>query len=221
MKHTISYTITVYQELQEITELLTAIKKYIQLDEEIVVVQTYRNQTEIKTELFQQIKNVIISYANIYKTFHFQHKFAELKNYVNSLATKNYIINLDADEMITEQTLHLWKSAIQSKKADLYYVPRINIVDSYTLEDMQKYRWNVNSNEWINWPDYQPRIFINDNTLKWAGDVHETVIVAQQAIALPANPSWAMIHHKDILKQREQNSLYEQINKEKENGSHL
>jgi hypothetical protein len=217
----ISYTISVYNEIQEISSLLAQLTKIISKEDEIVVVQTYRDQSEVNTELFQQIKNVIISYANIYQTFHFQQKFADLKNYVNSLATKTYIINLDADEMVTEQTLSLWKSAIQSKKADLYYVPRINIVDSYTLEDMQKYRWNVNSNGWINWPDYQPRIFINDNTLKWTGDVHETVIGAQQAIALPANPSWAMIHHKDILKQREQNSLYEQINKEKENGSHL
>jgi hypothetical protein len=217
----ISYTISVYNEIQEISSLLAQLTKIISKEDEIVVVQTYRDQSEVNTELFKQIKNVIISYANTYQTFHFQQKFADLKNYVNSLATKTYIINLDADEMVTEQTLSLWKNAIQSQKADLYYVPRINIVDSYTLQDMQKYHWNVNSNGWINWPDYQPRIFINNNNLKWAGDVHETMTGAQQAIVLPANPSWAMIHYKHILRQREQNSLYEQINREKDNESHL
>lgn len=217
----ISYTITVYQELQEITNLLSAIKKYAHPDEEIVVVQSYREQSEQNSVLFAQIKNVILGYANTYQTFHFQQKFADLKNYVNSLATQSYIINLDADEMITEQTLSLWRSVIQSNQADLYYVPRINTIDNYTLEDIKQYRWNINTHGWINWPDYQPRIFINNKRMQWVGDVHEALTGAQKAMALPANPSLSIIHNKSIVRQREQNSLYEKINKVKNNGSHL
>ena len=48
-------------------------------------------------------------------------------------------------------------------------VPRVNTVEGLTQEHINKWRWNVNENGWINWPDYQTRI--NKIVLKLNGKI--------------------------------------------------
>lgn len=207
----ISYTISVYNELQEISSLLSRLRDIVTEHDEIVVVQTYREQYEITQDLFLNIQKICLEYAHTYQTFHFQNRFADLKNYMNSLAQKAYIINIDADELVSIETAKLWKQTIKEQPSDLYYVPRINTVTGYSLQDVKNYGWNINSHGWINWPDYQPRIFKNTSEISWIGDVHETIHGTNKALALPSDPRMAIIHHKDINRQREQNTLYHHI----------
>jgi hypothetical protein len=208
----ISYTITVYNEKTELKQLLDILLPILSIGDELVLVHTYRDETECKLDNFLEIQNIAIKSSIRYYNFHFQNKFADMKNFVNSLATKDYIINFDADEIATPETIRLWQKSINNVN-DLYYLPRINTVTGYTLDDLKKYQWNINNNGWINWPDYQPRLFVNNKDIKWVGNVHETIVGYNAAVALPADPRLAIIHHKSIDKQRQQNNLYETINR--------
>ena len=209
----ISYTVSVYNELSELSRLLELISSAKLKNEEIVVLHTYKDESEQQTENFEEIKSIAERYADTYETFHFENRFADLKNYLNSLANNEYIINFDADEFASVDTIKTWKQIINENDNDLYYIPRVNTVENYTLEDVEKYNWNINANGWINWPDYQPRIFKNNGKIKWSGNVHEQLIGYEKAIALTQHPGLAIIHHKTIEKQRQQNTLYETIKK--------
>ena len=207
----ISYTISVYNELPEFFRLMELISAAKKKNDEIIVVHTYKDEKEQKLQNFQDIQNIAQGFADTYKVFHFENRFAEMKNYLNSLATQPNIINFDADEFASSETIGLWRNILMQDAADLYYVPRINTVTGYTLEDVKKYNWQINSNGWINWPDYQPRMFKNNNKIKWIGDVHEQLIGYEKALALTQDAQLAIIHHKDIIRQRQQNKLYENI----------
>ena len=209
--NTISFTISVYNELEELDRLLQLLKSVQTVKDEIVIVHTYREEQEKETSNFKKIENLSQSYCNTYKNFHFQDKFADLKNYLNSLATKDYIINFDADEFASIDTINIWKRIIEENHGDMYAIPRINTVEDLTKEDIKKYQWNVNTNGWINWPDYQPRIFKNTGEIKWSGDVHEQLTGYKRASGLPEDPRFAIIHRKHIDRQRKQNELYENI----------
>jgi len=207
----ISYAIAVYNELPEINRLLSILSQYINENDEIIVVHTFKNEEEKTSKLFEDISGKCKEYCNIYENFHFQDNFADLKNYLIDLSTKDYIINLDADEFVSTETLDLWLSIINSQDNDLYYIPRINTVKGYALEDIKKYGWTINQQGWILWPDYQPRIFKNNKQIRWSGKVHEHLSGFSSHRVMPASPQLAILHHKKIAKQREQNNLYEQI----------
>lgn len=210
----ISYCVTVYKEKEYIKNLLDKLSKNKTQDEEIVVVQTYKDISEKDDVFFTDIKNIIASYPDIvYSTYNFENHFANLKNYVNSLATKSYIFNLDADENLAEESFSLFRDMLASNSQyDLYLLPRINIVDGLTPEDVKKWNWTVNENGWVNWPDFQARVYKNDSNIKWHGAVHEQIIgYKNRAIIDPKQTSLAIIHKKDIQRQRSQNDHYDTI----------
>jgi hypothetical protein len=207
----ISYTISVYNESLEINKLLSFLSQEIAPEDEIVVVHTYRNPEEQHEKWFLDIQNICKKYSHKYTNFHFQNNFGAMKNYLSSLASKDFITNFDADEIANRDTIHMWKDIVENHPFDLYLIPRINIVDNYTIEDVNKYGWSINENGWINWPDYQPRIYKNYCGIEWVGDVHEQLKNYKQAVALPSQPNLSIIHHKTIEKQRKQNSLYDSI----------
>ena len=56
---------------------------------------------------------------------------------------------------------------------EVYLVPRVNTVEGLTNEHIQKWRWRVDKKGWVNWPDYQMRIWKNKPEIKWRNKVHE------------------------------------------------
>lgn len=205
---TISFTITVYNELFEFDRLVSLIKEVKTETDEIIILHTYKDILEQDGEIFQEIKKISTAITDKYENYYFQNSFSDLKNYLINLATKEYIFNFDADEYFTIETFNSWKKIIDKNNYDVYYIPRINTVDGYTLIDIKNYGWIINDNGWINWPDYQPRIFKNIPNIQWSGNVHETITGSQNLSALPADPRLAIIHHKTIDKQRTQNNFY-------------
>lgn len=211
----ISYCTTVYNEKEYIKILLDKLTKVLQEDEEIVVIQTYRDISEQNENFYKEIKDIIDSYKNLtYHTYHFQDDFANLKNYMNSFATKSYIFNLDADEDYPETAFQTIRLLIKNNpQYDLFNISRINIVEDLTLSDIKKYGWFVNDNGWVNWPDFQPRLYKNNESIKWSGTVHENLSGATNRANLQPDPATAILHYKHIDRQRKQNDLYDKIQK--------
>ena len=94
---------------------------------------------------------------------------------------------------------------------DLFFVPRINIVNGLTKEHIQKWRWNVNEKGWVNFPDFQGRIFKNKTDIKWSGKVHERIIGAENYTSLPTDEIYCIKHIKDIKRQERQNEYYDTL----------
>jgi GT2 family glycosyltransferase len=214
----ISYCIAVYKEFFEIQRLLKILNENKNQDEEIIVIQTHKEEQEKSDPNYIKIKEFCEKNSDKYSEFKFENNFADLKNYLNSFASKDYILNIDADEYLKKESFDPIREIIKNNNNDLYYLPRINTLDGATQEDFVKYGWVQNEFGWINWPDFQPRLYKNNKNINWIGIVHET-ITGVNSEGLINSPEMALIHHKDINKQRQQNDLYESIsNKRNKSG---
>jgi hypothetical protein len=69
----------------------------------------------------------------------------------------------------------------------------------------------VNEHGYVNWPDYQWRIYKNTKHIKWENRVHERLVGFNSLTNLPAKPEYALNHIKSIERQEKQNALYDTI----------
>jgi len=91
------------------------------------------------------------------------------------------------------------------------YLPRVNTVDGLTPEHVTKWGWNVNSEGWVNWPDYQTRIYKNVPEIKWVNKVHERLEGHKQFAYLPMEEDYSLYHPKTIERQVKQNEYYDTL----------
>ena len=66
----------------------------------------------------------------------------------------------------------------------------------------------------INYPDVQFRIAKSGQGVRWEGHVHETLTGPGIKTTLPFEPEYAILHYKNIDRQRKQNLSYETGNYE-------
>ena len=92
------------------------------------------------------------------------------------------------------------------KTHDLLWIPRINICPGYTQDFLKQQNFNCNPNGWINWPDYQGRVY--KKGLQWSGKVHEKIMNAKNSTGIKDVPQLALWHIKSVTKQTTQNALY-------------
>ena len=128
--------------------------------------------------------------------------FSDHRNFHLKKCTGDYIFVVDADEMPKEKLIIGIKDAIQQSGADMLAIPRINIHPGFTREWLEKHKFNVNEMDWINWPDYQGRIFKNDpEKIYYGNKLHENVVGLENPVSLQADPTLALWHIKSIHKQ--------------------
>lgn len=195
-----SYAICVCNEHTEIDNLLGFLS--LNTNAEIVILVDSKNVTN-------KVREVLEKYKNNIKIFErdFDNNFAKHKNFLNSKCSGKYIFNIDADELPSINTMRFFES-LKDEKFDVIYVPRINICPGHDQEFLNKHNFTANEYGWINWPDYQGRIYPS-NAL-WEGDVHEK-IKGTNVKALNADPSLSLMHVKSIERQNRQNELYKLI----------
>jgi hypothetical protein len=88
----------------------------------------------------------------------------------------------------------------------MFSVPHINTVEGLTEQHIRQWGWRVDERGWVNYPDYQNRIFKNKPEIHWVNKVHEKIIGAMSTAELP--PSLDLIHPKTIERQEKQNNYY-------------
>ena len=205
----ISYAITVCNEFEEIQRLINFLLKNKRPEDEIVVLYDINNGHE-GIEQFLRAKSVNKELA--WMPGDFNGHFADWKNKLNSFCTGDYIFQIDADEMLSIEGLLLIPQIIEGNPTvDVYRVPRINTVEGLTQEHIQKWRWGVDEKGWINFPDYQWRIYKNDPKIKWVNKVHEVLTGYDRYSELPPNETLCLIHEKTIEKQEKQNNYYDTL----------
>ena len=134
-----------------------------------------------------------------------------MKNKLTSLCSGDYIFQIDADEMISEWCLQNLSMVLQYNPIDVLLVPRINTVEGITQEHINKWGWGVNEKGWVNFPDFQFRIYKNNNKIIWKNKVHEVLEGFTTVSVLPLDEPWCLIHNKTIERQEKQNNYYEKL----------
>jgi len=204
----ISYAITVHNELEELMKLLDFLNNKIREEDEIVIQYDEGGVTNEVLE-FLKIKQKIHGYTVV--GFPLNKDFASYKNNLKENCKGDYIFQIDADEIPHEVMIAYLPEVLESNPVDIIFVPRVNTVDGLTQEHIQKWRWNVNEKGWVNWPDYQTRIYKNTEDVTWMNKVHEKITGYDTFSNFPAEEHWALYHPKQIDRQEQQNQFYDTI----------
>lgn len=207
----ISWGITTHNEGEYIQTLLDQLVPFCaETGDEILIVDDYSTD-DLTLSLLE-------TYANDETIKLFKHElnrdFAAHKNYLTEQCSGDYIFQVDADETLHPNLLTYIHDIVDNNThVDLFYIPRINVVTGITDEDISRYGWTQNELGWIQWPDYQTRLYKNSVDIKWEGAVHERITGFKTAAPLPAEEEWALYHIKHIERQRLQNDFYNSIGK--------
>lgn len=205
----ISYAITVCNELKEITSLINFL--LVRVDEEDEIVIQYDSDSATK-----EVKDYLNVIGDLQKqikvtSFPLNKDFASFKNNLKGNCSGDYIFQIDADEEPSEILLERIKRILEANNVDIVFVPRVNTVNGLTSDHIQKWGWNVNDKGWVNFPDYQTRIYRNTKDVEWYGKVHERITGYDTFSNFPAEEVYSLYHHKQIERQERQNNFYEKI----------
>lgn len=210
----ISYAITVCNELQEIQRLITFLLQHKRPQDEIVVqmdltLDDMKNHPEDKRQVHSYLMkhnaqgNIRVAFCPL------NNDFAAFKNNLTQHCTGDYIFQIDADEIPCTPILESLPDILQGNPdVDVYLVPRVNTVEGMNQDHMQQWGWNVNAEGWVNWPDYQWRIYRNDGTVTWKNRVHEVLQGFKKYATLPMEEDYSLYHPKTIERQIKQNQYY-------------
>ena len=205
----ISYGITVHNEADELNKLLKVLVSNTDEEDEIVICDDFSNQETREVidhwDLHSPDSKVIKHY-----TRKLDGNFADQKNSVIENSTGDYIFHIDADEYPNEILLQQLKQILEINDVDLVWVPRVNTIEGMEQHHIQKWGWRVSEKNWVNYPDYQARIFRRHSEIRWTRPLHEYITGCKTYAHLPPHEELSLYHPKTIEKQEEQNMFYNQ-----------
>jgi hypothetical protein len=206
----ITYAITVCNELEEVTKLVDFLQNRIHNEDEILIQYDSDSATQAVTDYLRIISQMHKSIRVI--SFPLNNDFASYKNNLKNHANGIFIFQIDADELPSEYLMENIHEFLEyNKDVDLFFVPRINTVDGLTKDHIKKWRWQVNDKGWVNFPDYQTRLYRRTSEIEWVGKVHERIVGYNTLSPLPAEEQYCLYHHKQIERQEKQNAYYDTI----------
>ena len=206
----ISYAITVCNEEVELQNLVTFLLKHKELQDEIVITYDSKNGSKGVEEY---LRSHSVNGEFNWHPFEFEDNFSDLKNYTKKMSSGDYVFHIDADEIPHEILMEQIHTILETNDVDLIWIPRVNTVEGLTEEWTRKWGWRVSEKGWVNFPDYQARVFRNREDICWKGKVHEYIDGCKTYAHLPTHEELSLYHHKSIDKQVKQNTLYEGLMK--------
>lgn len=147
----LSVTIIVLNEEKNLDSCLKCLQS---LDAEIVLVDSGSTDETLEIAKRNGVK--------IYKRR--LDNFAKQKNWAISKSTRNWILSVDADEIITEELTEEIKLVIQENLYDGFLIPRRNFILGGEIKHS---RWSPDKHIWL-WKKDMGR---------WEGEVHEEVVI--------------------------------------------
>ena len=203
----ISYGITVHNEADELNKLLEFLVHKTQEEDEIVICDDYSDED---TQFVLQSWSQQYGHNKLIKIY--QRKldgdFSAQKNSVIENCSGDYIFHIDADEYPHDTLLEQLPQIIGMNDVDLIWIPRVNTVDGFTQEDVQRWGWRISEQGWVNYPDYQARVFRNDEKIRWTRPLHEVITGCKTYAHLPPHEQLSLYHPKTKEKQESQNKFY-------------
>jgi glycosyltransferase involved in cell wall biosynthesis len=206
----ISYAVTVVNEIKEI-EILLPLLIENKLEGDEIIVQ-YDNQ-KVTVEVLEYLNDLTFE-KKIDKTIGYplNGDFGTYKQHLTQNCTGDWIFQLDADETIDPILIQGLSNILEgNENIEMFFIPRINIVNGLTTEHIAKWRWNVNEKGWVNFPDVQGRLYKNKQSIFWVGKVHEKLQGFESYSIFPQEELYCIKHIKEIERQEKQNALYETL----------
>ena len=201
----ISYGITVHNEVDELERLLGNLLVGIEEQDEVVICVDGNHKG---------VKDVIELYSIDSRVIHYNRKldgnFADHKNSVIEKSSGDYIFHIDADEYPHKTLLQQLPQIVEMNDVDLIWIPRVNTIEGMTEEHIQRWGWRITENRWVNYPDYQARVFRNHKEIRWTRPLHEHIVGCKTYSHLPPLEELSLYHPKTIQKQEQQNLFYNQ-----------
>ena len=199
----VSYGITVHNEAEELIKLLDVLNKNIDDEDEIVVCVDGDDE---------KVEAVLGEYLSENKAIVYKRKldgnFAEHKNSVIEKASGDYVFHIDADEYPNEILIQQLKEILKINEVDLIWIPRVNTIEGMKQEHVKKWGWRITGKGWVNYPDYQARVFRRDESIRWTRPLHEYIKGCKTYAHLPPHEELSLYHPKTIQKQEKQNLFY-------------
>jgi len=200
----ISYAITACNEHVELERLLEMLENNIRPKDEVVI--------QVDTTATPEVRALCIDYMRENwraVEFPLNKDFAAFKNNLSKHCTKEFIFQIDADEYPHPHLLESLPEILEyNYNIDVFLTPRINTVEGLTEQHIKQWGWNVNEKGWVNFPDYQWRIWKNNRKIQWINKVHEKIDGHKQFAYLPTGEEYALYHPKTIERQEKQNNYY-------------
>lgn len=221
----ISFALLCHNETDSLKVLLETLKgggfPFRRYKYEIIVVHDDTGAVQETKQILEEFKNSQTDSRQPYlgiKVFNrlLNNDFAAQKNFMTEKCSGDFIINPDADEMLPDYILENIHLIIEQNDTECLWLPRINIVDGMTAELAPRFGFRLNEKGWINWPDFQSRVYKNDYPrIHWENPVHERITGYKTHSLLPSDVEMAehlaIVHKKDIETQTKQNQKYAQI----------
>ena len=205
----LSYGITVHNEAEELNKLLEVLVHKTDPEDEIVICVDGDDEKvqEVITSWVQQYGHEDMKTIKVYQR-KLDGDFAAHKNSVIENSTGDYIFHIDADEYPHETLLQQLKQILEINDVDLVWIPRVNTIDGMKDEHIRKWGWRVTEKKWVNYPDYQARVFRRDSEIRWTRPLHEHIVGCKTYAHLPPHEELSLYHPKTIEKQEQQNLFY-------------
>ena len=207
----ISYAVTVCNEHKEIEKLLSFLFENKRTQDQVVVQMDYDNSTsEVVKACERWESKQSVEYKLIQCSLN--KNFAEYKNNLNKNCDGDWIFQIDADEIPNEYLIEALPFILEANEdTEAFWVPRVNTVAGITDVHVAKWGWKLNEDGWVNFPDWQMRIYKNDENIFWIKPVHEQLKGYTKFANLPAEEKFALYHPKNIGRQEKQNAFYDTI----------
>jgi len=216
----ISYLISCHNETTTLANLLNRIKNYLTNDREVVILHHPSENTETDDIVSKFIQDVP---GTIYLRHDLNNNYGEHKNWGLAHCTKDYVFQIDGDELPSEILLDNLDAFLESNPStELFWVSRINDFKGVTPEIAKQWGWNLTMSPTynrpiINWPDPQGRLIKRLPEIKWYGRLHERIVGNKTFAYLPFQEELAIYHDKTIEKQLETNRRYNEKFTQEEN----
>jgi len=138
----ITYGVTVCDELEAITKLMNFLHPQIREDDEILI-QYDSNKVDQNVLDFVNVFNQIHDNVNVVG-YSLNGDFGKFKSNLREHSTKEYIFQIDADEIPNQYLVQGIPQILRDNpEIDLFFVPRINTVDGITEEHVNKWGWKI------------------------------------------------------------------------------
>lgn len=191
----LSYSIMVCNESRDLYSLISFLKRVKDTEDEINILIDTKHVTPKVLQVIEHFKDDVVTCER-----DFDGDFSAHRNFHIDKCSGDYIFMLDPDEMPKEKLIKNIKQFITDSQAELIVIPRLNMSLGATDEWYKDHDFTVNELDWINWPDYQGRIFKKDENIKWSRGLHEVVTGHKKQITLEAHPQLAILHIKAVEK---------------------
>jgi hypothetical protein len=163
-----------------------AIRSLAELVDEIVVVDDH--STDGTAELALQLGARVIVRP-------LRSDFAAQRNAGLAALRTEWVLTIDADEVVEPALVPLLERAASWPGADVVFVPRLNLIVEYGEQP-------------VSWPDFQPKLFRSH--LRFKRPLHEQLGRWRQPLFMPLSGPY-IVHRKTLARQHRATLLYDRL----------